>query len=73
MDNLQGRAYSFAKDWTERTAATLVEAALAFATVETADLPYWALIPITTGLAAVKSYAAKHIGKKGTASTAPGV
>lgn len=67
------RAYSWGKDAAERTIWTLVQSGLAFVTVETADLPYWAAVPIATGLAAVKTWAARRFGKEGTASTAPGV
>lgn len=71
--NLRDRAYSWGKDAFERTAWTLIQSGIGFVTVETADLPYWAVVPIATGLAAVKTWAAKHFAKEGTASTAPGV
>lgn len=67
------RAYSFGKDAVERTVWTMIEAGAAFATVQIVDIPPWLSVPIATGLAAVKAFAARHLAQKGTASTAPGV
>lgn len=73
IGEFRARAYSFGKDWAERVLWTAVQAGIGYGTVELADLPPWLLIPIATGLAAVKGFAAKKMALKGTASTAPGV
>ena len=67
------RAYSWGKDAFERAAWTAIETAVGVVTVELADVPLWVAVPVGTGLAAVKAYAAKHLALKGTASTAPGL
>lgn len=67
------RARSFARDLFERVASTAVEAGLAFAAVEVADLPaVW--VPVGTALlAVVKGWAGKYVGRPDSASLDPSV
>lgn len=67
------RAASFGRDLFERVASTAVEAGLAFAAVEVADLPVvW--VPVGTALlAVVKGFLGKYIGRPDSASVDPAV
>jgi hypothetical protein len=67
------QAERFALDLVERVGWTAAEAALGVLTVEAAGWPAWIAVPVGTGVAALKGIVAKHLGRKGTASTAPGV
>jgi hypothetical protein len=72
-DTVPQRAGNFARDLFERFAATGVEAALAYATYEIANLdPVWVPI-LTAGLALVKGGLAKMVGRKDSASLDPAV
>ncbi|MEU3252877.1 hypothetical protein [Streptomyces sp. NPDC006997] len=61
----------FLLDLGERAGWTGAEAALGLVAVEVADLPVWWAAPVALLAAAGKSWVAKHLGRKGTASTLP--
>ncbi|MBL3669037.1 hypothetical protein JL475_24200 [Streptomyces sp. M2CJ-2] len=61
----------FLLDLAERTGWTGAEAALGLVVVEVSDLPVWWAAPVALVAAAAKSWVAKHLGRKGTASTLP--
>lgn len=61
----------FLLDLTERAGWTGAEAALGLAVVELGELPVWWAAPTALVAAAAKSWVAKRLGRKGTASTLP--
>lgn len=61
------------KDLAERVGWTAAEAAVAVVAVEAGDWPLWIAVPVATGLAAVKGFIAKHVGRSESASTVPSV
>lgn len=61
----------FLLDLAERAGWTGAEAALGLVVVELADVPVWWAAPVALVAASAKSWVAKHLGRKGTASTLP--
>ena len=61
----------FVLDMAERAGWTGAEAALGLVVVELADVPVWWAAPVALVAASAKSWVAKHLGRKGTASTLP--
>lgn len=61
----------FVLDMAERAGWTGAEAALSLVIVELADVPVWWAAPVALVAASAKSWVAKHLGRKGTASTLP--
>ncbi|NUS86371.1 MAG: hypothetical protein HOY75_27520 [Streptomyces sp.] len=61
----------FVLDLAERAGWTGAEAALGLVVVELADVPVWWAAPVALVAASAKSWVAKHVGRKGTASTLP--
>ncbi|MFC4328387.1 hypothetical protein ACFPC0_11165 [Streptomyces andamanensis] len=64
-------ASRWAMDVLERVGWTALEASAGVLVVSVTPLDTWWALPIATGLAAVKSWAAKHVGVPNTASTLP--
>ncbi|MYU21275.1 hypothetical protein [Streptomyces sp. SID8352] len=62
---------SFLLDLSERAGWTGAQAALGLVAVELADLNVWWAAPVALVAAAAKSWAARQVGRKGTASTLP--
>lgn len=58
-------------DLAERSAWTGAQAALGLVVVELADVPVWWAAPVALVLASAKSWVARRLGRKGTASTLP--
>jgi hypothetical protein len=56
-------------DLLERVGWTFLEAGAAGISVDALDLPGWAIVPVATGLAALKGLAARHVGSQYTAAT----
>lgn len=56
-------------DLSERVFWTCVQGAVAAISVDTFELPVWLVIPIATGLAALKGLVAKKLGEANSAST----
>lgn len=63
----------FTRDITERVLVTAAQAGIAELTIDAANLPQWAAVPILAGLAVVKGWLARLVGNKDSASLAPGV
>ncbi|MFD4786605.1 hypothetical protein ACFWN1_05885 [Streptomyces sp. NPDC058459] len=61
----------FILDLAERAGWTGAEAALGLTIVELGDLPVWWAAPAALLAASAKAWVAKHVGRKGTASTLP--
>lgn len=59
---------SFWRDWTERLLWTLAEVGIAAAIVAVGELDGAWVVPITTGLMALKGIAARHLTNPETAS-----
>lgn len=57
----------------ERIAATAAEAGIAYTITLLASIPKWWVMPLTTALAAAKTWLAQHTGRHDSASLAPGV
>ncbi|WP_435209536.1 hypothetical protein [Streptomyces sp. bgisy034] len=62
---------NFLLDLSERAGWTGAEAVLGLVVVELGDLPVWWAAPAALVAAAAKSWVAKRLGRKGTASTLP--
>lgn len=59
---------SFWKDWLERVGWTLAQVILGVLIVETADLPYWWVVPLTSVLSMLKGLAARKVGSPDSAA-----
>ncbi|QFQ97468.1 hypothetical protein F9278_15995 [Streptomyces phaeolivaceus] len=64
-------ASKFVLDLAERAGWTGAEAALGLVVVDLANVPVWWAAPVALVAASAKSWVAKHLGRKGTASTLP--
>lgn len=62
---------SFVLDLAERAGWTGAEAALGVIAVEASGLSAWWAAPVALIAAAAKAWAARRVGRKGTASTLP--
>lgn len=61
----------FVLDLAERAGWTGAEAALGLVVADLANVPVWWAAPVALVAASAKSWVAKHVGRKGTASTLP--
>lgn len=59
---------SFWKDWLERVGWTLAQVVLGVLIVETADLPYWWVVPLTSVLSMLKGLVARKVGDPDSAA-----
>ena len=66
-----GVSGKWARDAGERVGFTALEAGAAMAVVLLTPLQTWWAAPLTVAFAGLKTWAAKHVGEKGTAALLP--
>ena len=66
-------AKRYAVDLAERVGWTAAEAAVGVIAVEAANWPTWLALPVATGVAIVKGFLARKLGRPDSASTVKGV
>lgn len=63
----------YAIDLAERVGWTAAEAAVGVIAVEAGNWPTWLALPVATGVAIVKGFLARKLGRADSASTARGI